>query len=204
MNTSKLQRLCMLAAAVTAGAVVVSTASQAQAAACTIQFNSRAGLNNMSDQARASIATYPWYDQVCGTHTLFFIPLDDSHYHLGFEDPTIGACFINSGYGRLINGVCTQPDWAGENRFAMAHSATEHIGFYPGNGQTFNMGNFLIKGTQPATVAFLQNGVWWQWTSLPPGFWNLSQASGVLQVNVSGAPSATGPATWDSVDVSGL
>jgi hypothetical protein len=199
-------RLLGAAAFVFSGLLGQEAMAQVPWAQCTVEFANSNALNNIPQQARNTIAVSPWYLQTCAGVQMNFVPMGgNTHYHLGFEDPSIGTCFINNGFGRLVNGVCQQPNWAAENRTGVTtHNRVAESCFYPGGGRLFDVGNFLIRPNVPARVAYQdRNNGWWEWSSLPPGYWYLN-AQDIKQMCVRAADNALSPTTYDRVDIGDL
>jgi hypothetical protein len=183
--------------------VMINGQYQKAAAQCTIKFNNRDSLSRLPNQARLGYVSYPWYSESCGNMgSIYFIPKNSNQYLLYFEDSTIGGCFINNGMGRLINGQCVAPDWAGEDRYAITHSARNAISFYFGRDKKFSLGNLWIKDSSAvAKVSYLKDGQWWVWNRLPPGYWNLSSATGISQVDITSADGEGAPVSFDWIDI---
>jgi hypothetical protein len=145
---------------------------------CIINWDNRDALNNILQQARNMFVVPTTFDhngqltscqttgnsaqnnlncwqyrQTCGHGRISVWDQYYRHFILGFEDQSIGSCFINGGFGRKIFNWCFPPDWAGEPRIASSHfgDAWWEILLLAPNGalKTFDLKTIAVGGTTP-------------------------------------------------------
>lgn len=220
------------AVSITAGLFIVQ-APRASAQECAIAWDDRSALSNILQQARAtfvvpttfnsnrqltsckttgnSALTNPscWqYQQTCGDGRISVWDQYSRHFHLGFEDESIGACFINGGFGRMMGGRCVAPDWASEPRIATSHHGGawwEILLLDPQGGlDTFDLKTIAVGAPTPIQLWFKKvDGSVWGWSELPAGFnWDVSgSASGIVAVWVSAVAGNSIPFTIEHFSI---
>jgi len=145
------------------------------------------GLPEVCDPARHAAC---WtYRERCGSRG--YVNVEEApigrynHFHLMFEDKSL-TCFADprdgfgSGFGRGTFSSCTPADWKREPRFAAGHDASHFIRVWVEDRvshapRLFDVVSIRILGPANGQVWFRKNdGSWWYWPSLAPGWWNLS------------------------------
>ena len=124
--------------------------------------------------------------------------LDDTHFHLPFDDPSLPQCFVpaapgdsaGDSYGRWVNGVCTKPP-ADEPRHLRVHGNSKTLSLWvegirrqPSFGGTrwvstgprlFNLVSFRNRGDIPITLRVKwHDDQWYDWENIPPGVQDVS------------------------------
>ena len=236
MRTKAMQTLkrTITAVSLAAGLFMVQVPSaSALAQECNVNWDDPSALGYIFDQARAawvvpttldsneqlalcntsgnSAQTNPscWqYRQNCGNARISVWDQYDGHYHLFFEDPSIGACFINNGFGRKIGGRCVAPDWVHEPRYAISHDGNawwEILLLGPSHDlKTFDLKTISVGGTTPIQMWFRKvDGSVWGWSQLPAGVnWDVSgSASGIVAVWISAVAGNASPFTINGFSI---
>jgi hypothetical protein len=201
---------------------------------CIINWDNRFALSNILQQARATFVVPTTFDQngqltacqttgnsaqnnlncwqyqhPCGHGRISVWDQYYRHFHLGFEDESISSCFIDGGFGRMIDNRCVAPDWAGEPRIATSHAgdAWWEILLLAPNGdlKTFDLETIAVGGTTPIQMWFRKvDGSVWGWSELPAGAnWDVSgSASGIVAVWVSAVAGNISPFTINDFSIS--
>jgi hypothetical protein len=201
---------------------------------CSINWDNRFALSNILEQARTTFVVPTTFDRngqltdcqttgnsaqnnlscwqyqhPCGHGRISVWDQYYEHFHLGFEDESIGSCFINGGFGRMINNRCVAPDWASEPRIATSHfgDAWWEILLLAPNGdlKTFDLKTISVGGTTPIQMWFRKvDGSVWGWSELPAGVnWDVSgSASGIVAVWVSAVAGNLEPFTINDFSIS--
>jgi hypothetical protein len=136
-----------------------------------------------------------------------------SHYHLGFQDTEID-CYAavpdayGAGAGRGDFSDCTPADWKREPRVAATHDGNQWLKIWIGDRVTnepriFDIASIRIRGSRNAQIWFQsEDGVWWHWSSLPPGRWGLRDyVNNVRAVYVRGSATTPGSVEFDDIVV---
>jgi len=130
-----------------------------------------------------------------------------SHYHLIFEDPTLGSCFVNPGdggglgAGRSTSSGCIPPsDYAAEPRTVMSHSTGEWYSIYveAWNNSAgsqgypfFDLESFRNTGDDPVDLRVLWNdNNWYVLEDLGPGTHDVSWWAYQIQWALIGSDTA--------------
>jgi hypothetical protein len=200
-------RWLLLLGAVSAGALLTVAAvppvsPQNVLGECALTFDHPAALGAISDQAAGTFA--PYYRMPCSSHSLNVESATYPHFHLLFEDPTIGDCFVEAdgitGLGREIGGECVAPDWDHEPRYLAPHTADKWIRIWMEDGSSHQPRAFDLRRIHVGSGASIQlwyqtqNGDWWFWSGLKGGKnWKLEQWSkDVMEVRIRGSSGASG------------
>lgn len=151
---------------------------------CDVDFDSQSILDSLPYDAANGISFPPHWLQPCGGSAVVVEPSRYSHYHLSFEDSSIGCYDPNSGLmGRLeADGeTCTAlADPTIEPRFVTSHSGDEIIRVrlsWNGFDAPFTLHNFTNRSEVPVKVRYKLNpaGPWYTWQSMAGNtVWNTS------------------------------
>jgi len=193
----------------------------------TINFNDFNALSLISDHAYISFAPF-YIPQVKAGVWAYVMPLNDAHFHLGYENAN--DCFsgnngfVPSGkYGTLSNGNCiVQGDAATRPRYISSHEATAVLQTYVWDGSkkyVFDLKSFYLRpngGNAAANHAQLWihkiDVGWLYWADLASGTggftWSLPQtgtggAQGIDEVKVL-SPTTTYPVAYDNMVINNI
>jgi hypothetical protein len=155
-------------------------------AECIVGFDDPQSLAALPDKAKDTFAYAPHYAQGCGSDggVIRFEPMQSSHYHLLYEDPTIDCVDLNTGsFGRGGPSNCTPlEDPAAEPRMLAPHINSQYIRIWRTAGfivlpGTFSMAYFINVGESPVKVRYkTSGGQWFQWNSMAGNTgWDVSQ-----------------------------
>lgn len=169
---------------------------------CDVDFDDPALIDLIPFDAANGFTAPPHWLQPCGGSAVVVEPSRYSHYHLAYEDPTVGCLDLNTGLmGRLENdGVTCTPvaDPTLEPRFVHSHSGDEIIRVrltWNGFDAPFTLHNFTNRSSVPVKVRYKLNpaGPWYTWESLAGNtVWNTGPyAIDVYEVQFTNADANT-------------
>jgi hypothetical protein len=150
------------------------------------------------------------YRQACGTAVVSVWDQYYGHYHLGFEDPSIGGCLVDGGFGRRIGSICLRPAWSFEPRSATSHAGGawwEILLMDLNNGgrlRVFDLKTLAVGGRTNVQLWFRKaDGSVWGWSDLPPGVnWSFGEAaSRIVAAWISAGPGLTTPFTIEGFTI---
>lgn len=119
----------------------------------------------------------------------------NDHYHLVFQDGTIGACFVDPGdgggvgFGRLVNGSCVAPDWVSEHRMLMPEDRDAWVQMWADYWREFTPQSIFNRHTIPIQI----------WVLATDGYWYYADNIGTGLTNTLSAI-ANGQSAWE-VDI---
>jgi hypothetical protein len=232
MRTKATQTLkrTITAVSLAAGLFMVQVPSaSALAQECTVNWDDPSALGYIYDQARLGFVVPTTFDnqlctpsgnsaqtnlrcwqyrQDCGTSRISVWDQYYDEWHLPFEDPSIGQCVINNGFGRMIGGRCVAPDWVHEPRYAVSHEGDawwEILLLGPSHDlKTFDLKTISVGGTTPIQMWFRKvDGSVWGWDQLPAGVnWDVSgSASSIVAVWISAVTGNLSPFTINGFSI---
>lgn len=159
------------------------TSNHQAAAECMVDFDDPAILSSFPDNAQHMIVADP-YAQVCGDGVVRVEDMVYGHYHLSYEDTSLG-CYDNNGnvgQGTPDNCMPWNGDPAAEPRMVQPHLPTEYMRIWRSANfilipLPFAMESFVNLGGEPVKFRYRKtNGQWFQWNSLAgQTVWDLSQ-----------------------------
>lgn len=162
-------------------------------AQCHIDFDDPASIADLPGASQDMFATH--YAQPCGDDAeVRVVPMQNTHFHLAYEDTTI-ACIDDFGmFGRGTPGSCTAlADPSAEPRRVQSHDAWQTIKIYRkaflGAARTFSMVSFVNFGDEPVTFRYRKGATWYEWGNLAgETTWNVgSWVVNVDEVQISHA-----------------
>lgn len=132
-----------------------------------------------------------------------------SHYHLLFEDWSIGTCFydphdgLGAGFGRSVNGTCQGVDWTTSNRYLSTHQMDDWIQTWPDAWRQFKPSAMVNYSSVPIQIWVLAtDGNWYFADNLTgPGakqnLYNIANNQPAWEVDVGVASSYSGGSPFE-------
>jgi len=110
---------------------------------CVVDFNDKVVIGFLPDHAHDSFAEWPWWNQECEIDDRYIAvhPINESHFHLGYEDPRITYCVdleelgkhedyppdvTSEDYGAWVVTPCEPIDPVAETRSHIAPHSADH------------------------------------------------------------------------------
>jgi hypothetical protein len=165
---------------------------------CNMSFKNFSSLIIIPDTAQFTFATNPFYIEGCGDgwvhvkeneRTRYGSSWGSSynHYHLAYQRGVF--CITSQGKaGIQSGGSCLAVNPSQEDRFVGSHSGDQWIRVYTYKSgtpeMTFSLKEIKVNKDSAGIKLYFKKttGEWRYWSQLPPGWWNLSEASGIREI----------------------
>jgi hypothetical protein len=160
---------------------------------CLIDFNNYAALSQIPQKASGWYATFPWYEQTCGSHLAQVRPYGRNYYYLTTEES--GTCTHSAGYigyGAIAGPTyCKNPrDAALFPRRAGNGSVTDKdLGLEVtvqagGYWKNLDINNLKVLEGPVVVYGYRSGQGWWYWGPLGAGDWYWTNGQNVSQMRI--------------------